>query len=43
MTDREKAKQLLDELPENRLSYVIGFMLGIIALEGMEKAKEGKK
>ena len=29
MSDREKAMQLLDNLPDNKIAYVIGFIQGL--------------
>lgn len=40
MSDREKAIQLINSLPDNRLPYVIGFILGIIALTDNEDKPE---
>lgn len=44
MSDREKAIELINSLPDNRLPYVIGFILGIMALtDNEDKQKETSK
>lgn len=44
MSDREKAIELINSLPDNRLPYVIGFILGIMAsTDNEDKQKETSK
>ncbi len=39
MSDREKALQLLDYVPDDKLPYVIGFMQGLLIVDIPEVVK----
>ncbi len=36
MSDRERAVQLLNAVPDDKMAYVIGFIQGLTIVEGME-------
>ena len=40
MSDREKIIQLIEALPDNKFPYVIGFILGLMAIDGNNSGKE---